>query len=69
MNDFAAREAQPDSRDWEPPDDMAEIFKAIRKARDAIHIDGDGVEYAVEYLIDAVEALATRAAGGRGRHV
>ena len=68
MNDFAARVAQPDSRDWEPPEDMAGIFKSIQQARRAINIDGDGVEYAVEYLIDAVEALATQIAGDRGRH-
>jgi hypothetical protein len=46
---------------------MVEIFKSLSKARDAIHLDGDGVEYAMGYLIDAVEALAVQIAENRGR--
>lgn len=57
----------PDSRDWIPPEDMRDIFKAIRYARGAMMIDGDGTQVAIECLTDAIEALAVYVAGDRGR--
>ena len=60
---------EPDSRDWTPPDDMRDIFTSLKYARMAMSIDGDGAEFAIECLTDAVEALATHVAGKRGRHV
>jgi hypothetical protein len=51
-----------DSRDYKPPEGMRRIFEKIEDARRNMRLDGDGIDSALDALLDAVEELALHVA-------